>query len=161
MGISRIFFLVFTINFLFHKCIRNFASIFGLYLPELSLMIWMKAFGPLKHVNGWEIEIINFYLGLQCHWTRSKNVTFRTNIFFISFRNWKFQYFLCILLWLISFADNPGPNKQQKTFFKKKFNSCVGFDSGCMRRQMDNFVQDLISAHHDCNSDNLTIWGWA
>ena len=81
MGISRIFFLVFTINFLFHKSIRNFASIFGLYLPELSLMIWMKASGPLKHVNGWEIEIIKFYLGLQCHWTRSKNVTFRTNIF--------------------------------------------------------------------------------
>ena len=35
-----------------------------------------------------------------------------------------------------------------------ELNGCVVFDSGCVRRQMDNFVQDLISAHHDCNLDN-------
>ena len=39
----------------------------------------------------------------------------------------------------------------------RHFNSCVGFDSGCMRRQMDNFVHDLISANHDSDSENLTI----
>ena len=38
--------------------------------------------------------------------------------------------------------------------------NCVGFDSDCVRRQMDNFVKDLISAHHDCNPENLIIWGW-
>ena len=37
------------------------------------------------------------------------------------------------------------------------FNSCVGFDSSCVRRQMDNFVHDLISANHDGESKNLTI----
>ena len=39
-------------------------------------------------------------------------------------------------------------------------NSCVGFDSGCVRRQMDNFVHDLISANHDSDFENLIIWGW-
>ena len=41
----------------------------------------------------------------------------------------------------------------------RNFNSCVGFDSGCVRRQMNNFVHDLISPNHDGESKNLTIWG--
>ena len=41
-----------------------------------------------------------------------------------------------------------------------QLNSCVGFDSGCVRRQMDNFVHDLISANHDSDFENLIIWGW-
>ena len=40
--------------------------------------------------------------------------------------------------------------------YLKILNSCIGFDSGCVRRQMDNFVQDLISGHRDYNSDNPT-----
>ena len=41
--------------------------------------------------------------------------------------------------------------------FQNQLISCVGFDSGCVRRQMDNFVHDLISPNHDGESKNLTI----
>ena len=65
-----------------------------------------------------------------------------------------------------SFMIRIDQSYEREDFFREKkiflgFLSCVGFDSGCVRRQMDNFVQGLISDHHYCNSDNLTIWEWA
>ena len=48
-------------------------------------------------------------------------------------------------------------SSESELILRVLINSCVGFDSGCVRRQMDNFVHDLISANHDSDFENLII----